>query len=276
MTTNTILAGVLLFPAGCAALGLGLLTLSLGRWGIQLYHAWTRRHTWLTLDAPRDAAEDRRAVSPEELYAIPPLLPWLAVSAGGGWILGQFLLSGPARNLGALAVVGPLIWKQQRIRTGQRQVQQELAQLVEDLRLYLALASTPGAVLRLVIADAPAGILWQHLRRQRDTVLVHGPEAALENVAVALNVPTLRRLVMRVKAAQAGSTELSAALEAATEELTQELRREMEEQVEAAPTRLLVPMLVLLMTPLLIVVLTPPVQALLDTLAGVGPTPLGG
>jgi pilus assembly protein TadC len=93
---------------------------------------------------------------------------------------------------------------------------------------------------------------------------------------VALNVPTLRRLVMRVKAAQAGSTKLSAALEAATEELTQDLRREMEEQVEAAPTRLLVPMLVLLMTPLLIVVLTPPVQALLDTLAGVGPTPLGG
>jgi tight adherence protein C len=175
-----------------------------------------------------------------------------------------------------LAVCLPLLWKQQRLREGKRQVQQEIAQLVEDLRLYLAFASTPGAALRLVIADAPEGILWTQLRWQRDTVLVEGPETALENVSVALNVSTLRRLVTRVKAAQAGSTALSAALQAATEELTQDLRREMEEQVEAAPTRLLIPMLVMLLVPLLIIVLTPPVQTLLDTLAGVGPTPWGG
>jgi hypothetical protein len=53
------------------------------------------------------------------------------------------------------------------------------------------------------------------------------------------------------------------------------LRRELEEEIEATPTRLLVPLLVMLMVPLLIVVLTPPVQALLATLTGVGPTPLG-
>jgi hypothetical protein len=276
MITNTILASTLLVPAGFAALGMGLLALSLGRWGMQVYHAWMRRRTWLTLEVPGDAAEDKGAVSPDELYDLPPLLPWLALSAGVGWILGQALLSGPARNLGALAICLPILWKQQRIREGQRQVQQEIARLVEDLRLYLAFASTPGAALRFVIADAPEGILWTQLRRQRDTVLAEGAETALENVAVVLNAPTLRRLVTRVKAAQAGSTALSAALQAATEELTQDLRREMEEQVEAAPTRLLIPMLVMLLMPLLIIVLTPPVQMLLDTLAGVGPTPLGG
>jgi hypothetical protein len=249
------------------------LTLGLGHWVVQLYQAVTRKRLWLALEQHGD---EPTTLSVDELYGIPPLLPWILLSAGVGWLGGYFLLSGPARNLGALAVVLPLFWKQQRIRQGKRQVQQEVADLVEALRLYLAFAPTPGSALRLVIQDAPEGILWRQLRRQRDTILVSGPEVALQHVAETLDVPALRRLVARVKAAQAGSTELTRALQAAAEELTRDLRREMEEQVEAAPTRLLIPMLVMLLAPLLIIVLTPPVQLLLDTLAGVGPSPLGG
>lgn len=269
---NTDLAGYLLWlPAGLAAVGAGLLTLGLGRWGLHLARAWTRKRLWHTLQ--------RSISSPpttEDVYGIPPLLPWIALSAGVGWGLSYILLSGPLHELGLLAGTLPLVWKQQRLREGKQQVRREVAELVEHLRLYLAFAPTPGAALRLVIQDAPEGILWRQLRRELDTILMDGPDVALHHVSEVLAVPVLRRLVARVKAAQAGSTDLTTALQAATEEMTLDLRRELEEQVEAAPTRLLIPMLVMLMVPLLFLVLTPPVQLLLDTLAGVGPTPLGG
>ena len=134
------------------------------------------------------------------------------------------------------------MWKQQRLREGKQQVRREVAELVEHLRLYLAFAPTPGAALRLVIQDAPEGILWRQLRRELDTILMDGPDVALHHVSEVLAVRTvLRRLVARVKAAQAGSTDLTTALQAATEEMTLDLRRELEEQVEAAPTRLIDP-----------------------------------
>lgn len=275
MTAPSALIWVLLGLAGLTALGVGLLTLGLGRWGLHLYRSMTRKRFWLALEQSRSARANA-TVSVEELYGIPPLLPWVILSAGVGWVIGRLLLAGPARNLGALAGAVPLVWKQYRIREGRRQVQREIADLVERLRLYLGFATTPGTALRLTIDDAPDGILWEHLRRQRDTLRVTGAEVVLEQVATQLHVSALRRLVARVRAAQAGSTKLTEALHAATEELTRDLRRDMEEQVEAAPTRLLIPMLILLMVPLLIIVLTPPVQTLLDTLAGVGPAPLGG
>ncbi len=259
---------LLLIPAGLTALGVGLLVLALGQGGVQLYQALTRRRLWGRQDTAK-------VLTPEALYRIPPLLPWVVLCGGLGWLLGQFLLTGPVRHLGPLAALLPLVWKQQRIREGQQQVRREVGELVEELRLYLAFAATPGAALTLILTQAPPGILWDHLRRQKDTVLIAGAEAALENVAQTLTVPTLNRLVTRVRASRAGATPLTAALRTAADELAQDLRREVEEQVEATPTRLLVPMLVLLMVPLLIVVLTPPVQTLLATLTGVGPTPLG-
>jgi pilus assembly protein TadC len=80
----------------------------------------------------------------------------------------------------------------------------------------------------------------------------------------------------RVRAARAGSTGLAEVLQAVAVEMTAELHQELGEQVEAAPTRLIVPLLAALLPPLLVLVLNPALQAFLDTLAGVGPMPLGG
>ena len=259
----------LLVPAALTALGVGLLVRWLLATGHQLYQAVTRKNLF------RPLASESQPVSIEELYGIPPLLPWYVLSALLGWFLGQVLLSGPLRRLGLLLALLPLYWKKQQIKAGQQQVQRELGALVDDLRLYLSLAPTAGAALRLVIDDAPPGILWEQLRQARDTVMVAGAEEALQNVAAVLSAPALSRLVARVKAARAGSTALRSVLQAATAELVLDLHREIEEQVEAAPTRLLVPLLIMLMLPLLILVLTPPVQMLLTTLTGVGSTPLG-
>ena len=95
-------------------------------------------------------------------------------------------------------------------------------------------------------------------------------------VAAEVRSSELRRLLTRIHAASAGSGEFGAALRAAADELSVEIQREVEELVESAPTRLIMPIVVLLLAPLLVLVLRPPVQMFLDVLAGVGPSPLGG
>jgi pilus assembly protein TadC len=97
--------------------------------------------------------------------------------------------------------------------------------------------------------------------------------AFLGRVGDELDAADVRRLLARLRAAQAGSLGLTEALRAAADELAAELHRELAEVVESAPTKLIMPILVFLMPPALVVTLAPPVQALLDTLAGAGPVP---
>jgi hypothetical protein len=127
-----------------------------------------------------------------------------------------------------------------------------------------------------VIDDNPDGILWQRLRKQRSNVYAQGPIPALKKVAEDLSSKALRHLLARVRAAQAGSSGLSTALCEVAAEMTAELQQELGEQVESAPTRLIVPLLAALLSPLLVLLLSPALQAFMDTLAGVGPAPLGG
>jgi len=252
-------------PALSAALGVLSLTLALGRTGNALWRAHRRRRHWLTGPAGPPP------VTAAELYGLAPLLPWLLGTALLGGAVAYTLFVGPARYLGPLAALAPLFWQRARRRAGQRQIRQEVLELLETLRLYGALAPTPGAALALALAEARPGQLWARLRAHREVLALAGPEALLRTVAGEVASPELRRLVSRVRAAQAGNTALARALQAATDELVAEVHRELEEMVEAAPPRLLLPSLVLLLPPALVVVLTPPVQALLDTLAGAGP-----
>ena len=261
-------------PAGLSALGVGLLTLGVGNWLLDLWTGVSRRRLWRPL-ATTGASADK-PLSPEELFDIPPLLPWMALGSLGGLLISSTLLQGALRGSGLLGGLIPLLWKQQRIRVGRQQIRREIADLVDTLRLYLAFAATPGTALVLAIDENEVGLLWQRLRRHRDSVYVQGPEVVLADVATELDSADLRHLLARVRAARAGSTGLAEVLQAVAVEMTAELHQELGEQVEAAPTRLIVPLLAALLPPLLVLVLNPALQAFLDTLAGVGPMPLGG
>lgn len=264
---------LLLLPAIFAAVGTGLLVWN----GLQIaagfLAALTRRRLWLTLRQEGPAATQ---LTEEVLFGIPPLWPYMLTATVVGAGLGLLLLHGPFRFGGTLAGVIPLLWKQNRIREGRQQLQREVADLVETLRLYLAFAPTPGSALILALAEGREGILWERLRRRRDQIYLEGPESVLRTVAAEVRSPELRRLLSRIHAASAGSGEFAPALQAAAAELAAEIQRGMEELVESAPTRLIMPIVVLLLAPLLVVVLNPPVQLFLDVLAGVGPAPLGG
>lgn len=261
-------------PAVLAALGVGLLT----RQGLQalagLVAAKTRRR--VRLARRQSVTSTVTALTDAELFGIPSLTPYMLVAAAvGGWLSWNLLLGTP-QLLGPLAGLLPLVWKRQRIAEGRQQIRQEVADLVETLRLYLAFAPTPGAALTLALAEGRPGVLWSRLRRHRDAVYLDGPEAVLRTVAIEVRSPDLQRLLARLRAAQAGTGAFTPALRAAAEELTAEMQREMEELVEAAPTRLILPLVALFMPPLLMLALSAPVQAFLDTMAGMGPMPLLG
>lgn len=261
-------------PATLAATGTGLLTLSVGRWAHQIWQSISRRRLWRPLVTTNREIDG--PIPPEDLFDLPPLAPWMVVGALLGLSLSSTFFYGSMRLVGVVGGLLPLLWKQQRIHEGRQAIQQQTADLVDTLRLYLGIYPTPGTALLHAIDEVQTGKLWERLRVHRDDVLVHGPDTTLNRVAEELDSTTLQHLLTRVRAANAGTTGLADALKAEAVEMAAELHRELSEQVEAAPTRLLVPMLVMLMMPLLFIVLTPPVQTLLDTLAGVGPTPLGG
>jgi hypothetical protein len=261
-------------PASLTALGVGLLTLGVGRWLNALWASLARRRLWRVLSV---AAADTGAepLPPEELFNIPPLAPWMALGIGLGLGVSRVLLHGPLRLVGLAGGIVPVLWKQQRIQVGRQQLQREVADLIDTLRIYLAFAVTAGAALLLAIDEPRSGILWRRLRHHRDTVYIAGPDVALEMVATELESADLAHLLARMKATRAGATGMTAALRAVAAEMTAELQQELGEQVEGAPTRLIVPLLVTLMPPMLVLLLSPALQAFLDTLAGVGPVPLG-
>jgi len=268
MTSDILLT----IPALLTALGVGLLS-----WrGLQALSALAAARFRRRIVLPTRQQRTLTPLTDEELFNIPNLTPYLLAGAVlGGWISVNLFL-GPMQFVGPLAGILPLLWKRQRIRDGRQQLRQEVADLVETLRLYLAFAPTPGAALILALGEHRSGVLWERLQRRRDTVYLDGPEAALNALAVEVRSPELHRLLTRLRAAQAGSGAFTPALRAAAAELTAEMQREMEELVEAAPTRLILPLIALFMPPLLLLALSAPVQAFLETLAGVGPTPLMG
>jgi len=257
-------------PAILTGIGVGLLTLMFARMVTSLFALRNRCRLW----AGQLTAHPQTGPLPvEALFGIPPLAPWMLGAGILGLCLGQVLLTGPGQVLGPLAGLLPWLWKQARVREGRQQVRRDVTDLVETLRLYLAFAPTPGAALTLALAEERDGVLWERLHAQRDVLALEGPAALLTRVAGELDSADLRRLLGRIRAAQAGSLGFAPALRAAADELAAELHRELAEVVESAPTKLIMPILVFLMPPALVVTLAPPVQALLDTLAGAGPVP---
>lgn len=260
-------------PATLAAAGVGSLTLGIGRWVHQIWRGVSRRRLWKPLVmTDRDV---NGPIPPETLFNLPPLAPWMAFGVLVGLCLSYVLLYGSLRLVGAAGGLLPLLWKQEQIRQGRQATQRQIADLVDTLRLYLAIYPTTGTALLQAIDEGRGGNLWDRLRIHRDSVHVHGPNVTLNNVAEELDSTTLRHLLTRVSAAKAGTTGLDEALKAVAVEMAAELRQELGEQVEGAPARLIIPLLVTLLPPLLVLLLSPALQAFLDTLAGVGPAPLG-
>ena len=154
---------------------------------------------------------------------------------------------------------------------------QQIAELIEDLRLRLAFSGTLGAALALIADEAErSGVVMARLRLHRDRLALEGPEAVLQRLADELRSRELRLLLARVRAARLGGGSTVEALRAAADDVAAEITRQVEAEIEGAPLRLVFPMLILLLPPVLALALYPPASLLITALTGAGPSTLPG
>ena len=175
----------LIIPPVLTTLGLGLLIQLLLDGLTSLVQGRLRRRLKFVLSLGARPVADDQPLSEAALYGLPPQLTiWMLAAAGGGVLLSLLTLSGPARTLGLVAGLLPLLWKRRRIGRTQHQVRQQVAALIEDMRLRLAFGSTLGAVLH-AIADEPdrAGVVYDRLRFHRDRLALAGPEDLLRRLS---------------------------------------------------------------------------------------------
>jgi Flp pilus assembly protein TadB len=262
----------LIIPPVLTTLGLGLLIQLLLEGLTSLVQGRLRRRLKFVLSLGARPVADDQPLSEAALYGLPPQLTgWMLSAAGGGLWLSLLVLTGPARTLGLVAGLIPLLWKRRRISRTQHQVRQQVAALIEDMRLRLAFGSTLGAVLH-AIADEPdrVGVVYDRLRFHRDRLALAGPEDLLRRLAADVRSPELQRLVSRVSAARLGGGSYADALRVAADDVAAELVRLVENDIEGAPLRLLFPMLIGLLPPILVLTLYPPATALINSLTGAG------
>jgi hypothetical protein len=261
-------------PAILTMIGVGLLT-SVGLESLDtlLQRGLRRRLTLAVKRVTRTTSTTNTLPNEAAVYGLPENLTlWLLASAAGGLLLSTLAVQGPARVLGLAGGLVPLLWRRQRLTEARRQTRRQVADLIEDMRLRLAFSGTLGSVLYALANDTERpGVVYDRLRLHRDRLALENPEDVIQQLAAELRSPELKRLLARVRASRLGGLSYAEALQAAAAEVVAEIIRQIEVDVEAAPLRLLFPMLILLLPPILALALYPPASVLLNSLTGAGP-----
>ncbi len=266
---------IMAIPPVLTAFGVGLLIHTLLSGLHDLFqHGLRRRLTLAVLSATRSAQTgESRLPGEAELHGLPRNLTlWMIGAALAGLLVSGLALQGPARPLGLVAGVVPIVWRRRRLAQARLQVRLQGAELIEDVRLRLAFSGTLAAVLSS-LADEPdrTGIVYDRLRLHRDRLSLEGPEEVLKRLAEELRSRELKMLLARVRASRLGGVSYAEALRVAADDVAGEIVRQIEADVEGAPLRLVFPMLVLLLPPVLALALYPPASLLLNALTGAGP-----
>ncbi len=270
-----------LLPPVLAALAIGLFTqLILSVLTDLLRHGLLRRrHRLLQLLDPSREEVKEDLPAEETLYGVPhSVIPYMVASAAVGSALTWTVLDGPLQMVGLAAGILPTLWKRRRMNAAREEVRRQVAELIAEMRLHVAFLGSMGAVLG-ALADVDrrarrSGRLregvYERLRLHRDLITLYGPEAALERLAAEFRSGELRMLLRRLRAARRGGASYTEALRGAADEAAQEVLRRARMEVEAAPMRLLFPMLILLFPPVMALLFYPLAARVLAAIAGTG------
>jgi len=266
-------------PPILTALSVGLLIHALTSSVVDLYQRGLKRRLRLAVRlATRSTTNVTHLPGEAEVYGLPRTsLPALMGAAAIGLLMSMLAFDGPLRPLGLLAGLFPLLWRRRQLAQARLTTRQQIAELIEDLRLRLAFSGTLGAALALIVDDADrSGVVMDRLRLHRDRLALEGPEAVLQRLADELRSRELRLLLARVRAARLGGGSTVEALRAAADDVAAEITRQVEAEIEGAPLRLVFPMLILLLPPVLALALYPPASLLINALTGAGPSSVPG
>jgi len=273
------LAGWLtLAPPLLAAAGAGLLThvvlsamADLFRYGLGSRRrdtAWTR--DLLILERLLGGEEEGPTVlSEDELYGITDVAPYMPVAALLGLGLSWTLFGGVMRYLGAAAGLVPILWKRRRLEDARQEARRQIADLIVEMRLRLVFSGSLGAALvDLAGEESLEGVVYDRLRAHQDLIRFSRPEDLMERLIEEFGeaASELRTLLVRLRAAQQGGGAYAEALRKAAEAATEEVYRRAEVQIEAAPVRVLFPMLLFLFTPVIVLVVYPLAAQLLRSI----------
>ena len=259
-------------PALALAVGIGLLVY----WALGGMAGALANRTRRMLDRIMMPVRETGKMSEEEVYGLPGnlVLPMI-LCALGGLALTANMLTGPARFVGAVTVVAPLLWRRRALGMARQRARQELWEILEQVHLSLVFGGSLAATL-MNIVDAGenggnGGVVRWRMRAHRQTLLLRGPEEFLETLSEELRINELRGLLRRVRAARRGGTSYEEAVRSAIADVRQEIWHRAETDVEGAPIRLLLPMVFTLLPTALVLILYPPADMLRSMLAGAGP-----
>jgi len=276
------------------ALGLGMLAQLLLEYvgeGLVRLHRRSRAGRLAAMLQPQEA--EKKAPSEDALFGLDgvnwPLVMLVAGVIGVGLsslVFGE--LAPPARPIGIVLGLLPLAVRSYLRRQGQQKKRFTVRDFAADLRLLLPLQGGLGPTLEMIAEEengpstprrAP-GPLAQGQRAQgrlspgqgliaariRSLLGMKQPVEILDDLAAQLFSPELARLVRHIRAAIKGGESLERAVALAAEDMDAEIATAAEEAVESAPTRLIVPMAVLLLVPALILLFFPIADNLLNSL----------
>jgi hypothetical protein len=179
-------------------------------------------------------------------------------------------LSPMGRPLGLAAGLVPMAARNYLRRRGQQQVRSAVRDFAADLRLLLPLQGGLGPTLEMLArksgpsTDSGQGLIAD---RVRPLLGMKTPVEILEDLSEQLFSPDLERLVRHIRVAIKGGEPLERAVATAAEHMDGEIATAAEEMVESAPTRLIIPMAVLLLVPAMVLVFFPVASNLLASLA---------
>jgi len=135
-----------------------------------------------------------------------------------------------------------------------------------NLQLGTSMAATLSGALMQTAQQFAArkGIFGERLRRQVDAKLASSPEDVIQGLAEDFDSIHLRELLDRLLMAREGGVSYERALAISVDSIEEDIRSRIEMEIQAAPTKLTIPMVLGIFGPPVVIGMLPLIAGMLD------------
>ena len=167
----------------------------------------------------------------------------------------------------AAGVAAPPLWLSGKTQERRRQIRSSLPNVLELLSVAIGAGLTPERAIRLVSARAEGPLADEFAAADADIAMLgYTLPEALGNLARRVEVPQVSMFAAAVSLAAEQGSSIGAVIESQAESARSAYFKELEEKANKLPTKMIVPMIFLILPSLFILTFTPLVLTLIDTL----------
>ena len=167
----------------------------------------------------------------------------------------------------AAGVAAPPLWLSGKTQERRRQIRSSLPNVLELLSVAIGAGLTPERSIRLVSARAEGPLADEFAAADADIAMLgYTLPEALGNLARRVEVPQVSMFAAAVSLAAEQGSSIGAVIESQAESARGAYFKELEEKANKLPTKMIVPMIFLILPSLFILTFTPLVLTLIDTL----------